>query len=126
MSLNLYRWYVDFFRQGKIEGLFVAEPQDIENAIGKRYDLGEALGKHSWVYGTLQKEEITLVSENPIVVSELINASKFSNTICGCNPLDYVQEECSQCQEWFDPDDLQIGLCWMCYDELENNNEEED
>lgn len=117
MAYNLYRWYADLHRMGKIDSLFLAEQHKIDNAIGKYYNLGEVLGKHSNVYGTLEKEEITLVSTNPVVIDELLKASNMSNTICGYNPLKYIWEECSNCGDEVDPDEMITGMCNVCYDE---------
>jgi len=126
MAYNLYRWYADFFRNGKIDSLFLAKPHEIENAVGKKYNLGEVLGKHSNIYGTLKREEITLISENPIVVDELCRASNMCNTISGYNPMDYVYKECENCGNEVDPDEILMGMCSACYDEWCDEQEWED
>ncbi len=46
---------------------------------------GEYEGKHSDVYGTIEEGEITLVSDNPIVVEAIGDF--------GLNPIEFLDEE---------------------------------
>lgn len=68
-----------------IGGLFVATDEEVQNLIGKEVFFGEYEGKHSEVYGTIEEGEITLVSDNPIVVEALGNF--------GLNPLEFLEED---------------------------------
>lgn len=68
-----------------IGGLFKATDEEVENLIGKSIYLGEADGKHSEVYGTVEREEISLVSADPTVV---VAVPEF-----GYNPLKYIDSE---------------------------------
>jgi hypothetical protein len=86
--LTLYKFYWDCGRQGNLEGVFLATPEDIEYAIGKRIYFGEALGKHSEIFGTLERADITFVSDDPKVIKIIQD-----NDLCiGWNPLDYLEE----------------------------------
>ncbi len=67
-----------------IGGLFTATDDEIENLIGKEIYLGEYEGKHSEVYGTIDKKDITFVSDNPVVIDSI---GEF-----GINPLDFLEE----------------------------------
>lgn len=67
-----------------IGGLFVATDEEVKNLIGKEVVFGEWEGKHSEVYGTIEDGEITLVSDNPIVVESIGNF--------GLNPLEFLEE----------------------------------
>lgn len=67
-----------------IGGLFVATDEEVQNLIGKEIYLGEYEGKHSEVYGTILEGEITLVSDNQIVVEAVGNF--------GINPLDFIED----------------------------------
>lgn len=67
-----------------IGGLFIATDEEVENLIGKEIYLGEFDGKHSEVCGTIEKDEITLVSDNPVVIEAIGNF--------GINPLDYLDD----------------------------------
>lgn len=67
-----------------IGGLFVATDEEVKNLIGKEVVFGEYEGKHSKVCGTIENGEITLVSDNPIVVESIGNF--------GLNPLEFLEE----------------------------------
>ena len=85
----LYKFHWDCGRQGDIDGLFVAEQDDIKAAIGKDIYFGEILGKHSEVYGTLDDGDLTEITTDPEVVGVF---EKFKIS-CGYNPLNYLPEE---------------------------------
>ncbi len=76
-----FEWYADY---AFIGGLFTATDDEIENLIGKEIYLGEYEGKHSEVYGTIDKEDITFVSDNPVVIDSI---GEF-----GINPLEFLEE----------------------------------
>lgn len=84
---GLYKFYWDCGRMGSIDGVFIADSVAIENLIGKEVYFGEVLGKHSEVYGVIEKDDITLVTNDPSVIDALGDFS------AGHNPLDYVEEE---------------------------------
>ena len=81
----LWRFYWDCGRQGEVEGVFKAKKEEVDNAIGKDVYFGEILGKHSEVYGTIEEGEITLESDDPLVVKNAVES--------GYNPLDYLEED---------------------------------
>ncbi len=89
MTLGVYKFYCDFRRMGDLEGVFVADSKDIQNAIGQTAYFGEVLGKHSDVYCELDDSMFTLVSEDPTVV-DVIHTHGLSS---GYNPLSYVNQE---------------------------------
>lgn len=66
-------------------GLFVATDEEVQNLIGKEVWFGEYDGKHSEVHGTIEEGEITLVSENPVVVEAVGDF--------GLNPLEFLENE---------------------------------
>lgn len=76
-----FEWDSDY---AFIGGLFIATDDEIENLIGKEIYLGEYEGKHSEVYGTIDKEDITFVSDNPVVIDSI---GEF-----GINPLGFLEE----------------------------------
>lgn len=86
---KLYKFYWDCEREGEVEGIFIADETELENAIGKNVYFGEILGKHSEVYGVLEKEDIEemKVSKNTLEELEKI----LGNSISGYNPLSYVE-----------------------------------
>lgn len=77
-----FEWCSDY---GNLTGLFKATDAEVENLLGKQVYFGDVEGKYSEVYGTIEKGEITLESDNPVVV-EAINP-------IGLNPLEYIVED---------------------------------
>lgn len=90
--LKLYKFHWDGGRGGDIEGLFAAKEEDVDQIYGKDVYFGEVLGKHSQVYGTIEKDEIWEISDDQKVIQHLIEAVG-SNNICGYNPFDYYEED---------------------------------
>ena len=88
---KLWKFHWDCGGQGDLYGVFVATEEEVQSLVGKRVDFGEALGKHSNVYGTIVKGEIVEVTDNPEVVRILKGAC--GRTISGYNPLQYLVEQ---------------------------------
>lgn len=86
---GIYKFHWDCGRQGDVEGCFVADDREVKSAIGKEVYFGEILGKHSEIYGTLEKDEIELTTTDSQVVS-LFEQFKLAS---GYNPLEYLQED---------------------------------
>lgn len=89
MKKGLYKFYWDCGRQGDLDGLFVATQEEVDNIIGKEVNFGEALGKHSEVYGTVDKDDITLITNS----EEVIKIFEEHNISCGYNPLEYYDAD---------------------------------
>jgi len=91
MSKKLYTFYLDWGRMGDLEGLFIAEEQDVKDIIGKSVYFGEVLGKHSEVEDEMTEDmfEAIDVPESVIAVLE----EKLGTNISGYNPLEYYEEE---------------------------------
>ena len=88
---KLYKFYQDLV-YGELEGLFIAEEKEVKNAIGKNMYFGEILGKHSEIYGKLEKYEIAEISEDQKLIQKLEKIFNDQEALCGYNPLDYIQE----------------------------------
>ena len=88
---KLYRFEWDVGRMGMVEGLFISEEEVVDRIIGNRIYFGEILGKHSEVYGTLDKEDLTVLSEDQEFIAKMIEVFDGLN-ICGYNPLEYTDE----------------------------------
>ena len=89
--MNLYSFYWDCGRMGSVEGLFLATEKEVKGAIGKEVYFGEILGKYSEIYGTLEADEITLVSDDQEKVEWLSSLFEYA-CISGYNPLEYIQD----------------------------------
>lgn len=110
---QLYRFTFDCGRQGTLEGVFFADPDKVARAIGRGVHFGEALGKHSEIYGTLDAEEVTLLD----VGEDLAVLRRHAGLITsGYDPLEYVK--CRECGG-ADPSTLddETGLCRWCREE---------
>jgi hypothetical protein len=75
---------------GDLEGLFIASEEDVNTLIGKQLYFGEVLGKHSEVYGSLDKDDVDKVPVDPDVVAVL--KGHLGRTLSGFNPLEYEQD----------------------------------
>ena len=95
--LKLYRFCWPQRRGGDVEGLFVEDSDVVENAIGSDVYFGEICGKHSDVYGTLDEEDLTVVSEDQEKISWLVDI--LGRSISGYNPFDYIEDQDEQDEE---------------------------
>lgn len=87
---KVYKFYWDCGRAGDVQGIFVADSDEVDRAIGRGVDFGEVLGKHSQVYGTLDREDLTVVADDPHDV-ELVE--KIIGKGFGHNPLENLYED---------------------------------
>lgn len=95
MTLGLYRYQHYFGRMGDLEGIFLADSEEVSQAIGREVYFGEALGKHSEIYHLLTEKDITLITDD-LVVLDLVE--KY-NLHTGYNPLHYITEDSSENDE---------------------------
>ena len=99
---KLYSFHVDCGRSGDIEGLFIADEDEVKASTGKFVYLGEVLGKHSEVSFDLEEDMFTDYFEGqPNAESLHQQAVELFGigTISGCNPFDYVEEELEEPDE---------------------------
>ena len=82
----------DCGRMGSVSSTFVCNEDDLNNAIGSDIYFGEILGKHSEVYGTLNQEDVKIVSDDQdfIIKFEKVIGENWSS---GYNPLHYINDE---------------------------------
>lgn len=88
---GLYKMSIDCGRQGYLDGIFISDTDAMDDLIssGKEVYFGEVLGKHSEVYGAIEKEDITLVTTETKVI-EIFEEYDLSS---GFNPFDYIDED---------------------------------
>lgn len=107
MSKKVYKWNWDCGRAGSVEGLFVADEQDVANAVGEHIQLGDVLGKFSDVNGTLEENEFTALTDSLAVIEFVEEHGPF-----GFNPLGYITSVCDECGE-----DIEVKTQdYWCYD----------
>lgn len=88
---RLYQFNRYFHRQGDIEGVFIAEPEEIDKLVGSNINFGEAFGKHSEISCIIKQEDI---KELHVLDSTIIDLFEvIGNTISGYNPLDFLEDE---------------------------------
>ncbi len=102
MTQTLYRFYWDVQRHGEIESLFIADDEQVAAVLGMKVYLGEVLGKHSDIQGTLDAEDLLIITQEPGIIADLrrvfsgdkINSYRFRNgTLCGINPLNCIIDD---------------------------------
>lgn len=83
----IYKFHFDCGRQGELTGLFIADSDKITELIESERVIyfGEALGKHSEVFGPIEDADLTLVTTD-IKVIAVIKHYELEN---GYNPLNY-------------------------------------
>ena len=86
---KLYRLFLDFGRQGKIESLFIAKREQVEDAIGQYINFGEVLGKNSDIFCFLEWEDIEEIEVSEETITDLLNV--FGDTVSGYNPLERIE-----------------------------------
>lgn len=86
---KLYRFDWDCGRQGSVSGLFVSDEDTVLKAIGKDCYLGEILGKHSEIGGTLDEADIIILTDDQDFIKQFEEIVKG----IGYNPLEYIREE---------------------------------
>ena len=82
----IFKLHFNCGRQGTLNGVFIAEKEDIDILLANEdieIDFGEALGKHSDVYGELVLEDITFVTDN----KEIVDIFEKHNLSTGYNPM---------------------------------------
>lgn len=87
---KLYRFHWDCGRMGDVTCIFVAEQSVVAAAIGKEVDFGEILGKHSEVFGTLDEEDLTVLTDDQDFIEKL---EHYMGSSFGHNPLDHLSEQ---------------------------------
>lgn len=85
---GLYKLNFDCGRSGSLEGLFIADTEDVKFLIEKGWEVyfGEVLGKHSEVCGPIEEVDIKLVSTDEAVI-KVITDNELEN---GHNPFHYT------------------------------------
>ena len=86
---KLYKFHWDCGRNGDVEGIFIEDEEVVKKYIGKHVYLGEALGKHSDVNGTLDEGDIKVLTDD----QEFINkCSEYGIGRMGYKPIHYIMD----------------------------------
>lgn len=122
MTKYLYQFEWNYRRGGSVEGLFVATEDEVKALVGRHVNFGEALGKHSEVYGEINPGDVKKLDLASKTVEEV--AKLLGRTWSGYNPFSYLYVECSDCGMTCSEDDAEVegvsyreGLkCTLCDD----------
>lgn len=83
----LCRLNFDCGRQGSLEGIFIADTEDVKFLIENKVSVyfGEVLGKHSEIYGNVEPHELEVITTEANVV-DIVDKYGLST---GYNPFRY-------------------------------------
>ena len=87
---KLYKFKWIYNRGGDVEGIFVEDDDKVASAMGIKVYFGEIRGKHSESYGTLGKEDLTVLTEDQDFIKK---AEEYGIVPSGYSPFDYIEEE---------------------------------
>jgi len=87
--MPLYRFHWDCGRQGCLDGVFEATPEDVASAMGTNVYFGEVLGKFSEINGEIEEGDIELLTDDQEFIDR---AKKYGVIPQGFNPFDYIDE----------------------------------
>ncbi|AEC53133.1 hypothetical protein SCRM01_187 [Synechococcus phage S-CRM01] len=100
MTRGVYHFYQDFGRPGSLDGVFVADIEQVEKVYGLQAYFGEVLGKHSEVYCEVTPDNLKLITDEP---SDVEVFDRYNINV-GYNPLDYVDFD-EDDEEWDEEDE---------------------
>ncbi len=88
MGKAVFKFNFDCGRQGELEGVFISTQEKVDILMEKEIEVyfGEVLGKHSEIYGTIDKGEIEFISDN----EEVVNIIEEYGLTSGYNPFNYT------------------------------------
>jgi hypothetical protein len=83
---SLFKLHADCGKQGKLNGLFIAQKSHVEKLIESKLEVyfGEVLGKHSEVFGAMDENDIEFITSDANVI-EIIEKHDLCN---GFNPFE--------------------------------------
>ena len=95
--MAIYKMDLDCGRMGSLEGVFVEDIEKVNKLISSSREVyfGEVLGKHSEIVGSLDKEDLKMVTDDPKIVDLFIKFDLSS----GYNPFDYLEENWEEEEE---------------------------
>lgn len=88
MKKAIYKFHADCGRMGELEGVLISTKEKVEKLIESKIEVyfGEVLGKHSEIYGAIEKDDMTFVSDN----EEAVRVVEEHNLTSGFNPFHYT------------------------------------
>jgi hypothetical protein len=96
-SCSLYLYQEDFGRDGWLDGLFVADDNEVASAMGRGAYFGDVLGKHSDIVARVDDVTIERINASPEFVAEFERI--FEDGI-GYNPVNVVRTQFEDDEEY--------------------------
>lgn len=84
--MKLYKFHWNCGRGGRLDGIFVADDRSVKRHLGKEVYFGEVLGKHSEVEGTLDEEDLKVLTDD----QEFIKKFVALGCSAGFNPIQAI------------------------------------
>ena len=86
-KLAIYKFYLDYGRNGEIEGIFLANPNHVKILIDSELtvNFGEVLGRFSSVTSKITDKMLSFITDN----EEAVNMFEHYNLSSGFNPFYY-------------------------------------
>ncbi|WP_306353687.1 hypothetical protein [Flavobacterium sp. '19STA2R22 D10 B1'] len=105
MKKAIYKLSIDCGRSGDLEGVFIATKKQVDKLISSKIEVyfGEVLGKHSEIYGAINKKDVKLLTEDLTAVN-IVEIYKLTS---GINPFNYTSINFEI--EGVDLDDMTVG-----------------
>ena len=86
-----WKFHWDCGRSGKVESIFIATEEEVQDLIGQYVDFGEILGKHSEICGFVEENEVTKLDLDCETVQKV--TAVLGDTWSGRNPFEYIKED---------------------------------
>lgn len=103
----LYRLEFNCGRQGDLYGIFVADKESVDILVTEciSVNFGEALGKHSEVYGEVDASEVSMITDDKNVI-ETVDEYDLST---GFNPFDHYSTDFDFDKYGIEEDDITVS-----------------
>jgi hypothetical protein len=89
--LKLYKFYWDCGRMGYLDGMFIEDDAEVARFIGKQVNFGEALGKHSEIYGTFDEGDLEVITDDQDFIDKCVRFIGYT-TLSGHNPISRMRD----------------------------------
>ena len=92
MAKKLYKYDSYYGRMGSLDGIFIADEEEVERLKGYSARFGEVLGKHSYITDDSWFDNTEVLTNDQDFIAKFIEIMG-DGTISGYNPMDYIDED---------------------------------
>lgn len=88
MKKAIYKFHTDCGRMGELDGILISTKEKVDKLIESKIEVyfGEVLGKHSEIYGVIEKDDMIFVSDN----KETVRVVEEHELTSGFDPFCYT------------------------------------